>query len=377
MNNIITTVTNGGLGRKDLRTDNISALVFANNAPAIWATSKIKGFRSLEDLAANGVTAVNGYAEMYYHASEFFRFSPGALLYMCFNINFPADLMAATNGSVKQVGVFFSNFTVLQSVYQAAADTMDGLKCPIFIVAGYDSTTALNLATCTDLATIVAPNVSVVAFGDGAAKGKTIATSLGKPYIPAVGSVLGVVAKANVHESIAWVEKFNMSDGKELEVIRLADGNNTPTENTLEGMSVKRYIVGRKFVGRSGTYLNDNATASPILANDYAYMNDVRVMNKAKRALYSALLPKLNSPVFVDPTTGAIRATTVDTLEILASQALNVLLSADEISGFDVYIDPDQDVLGTSTLKIQVRIVVNGVARNIVLDLGLVTKLQA
>jgi hypothetical protein len=44
--------------------------------------------------------------------------------------------------------------------------------------------------------------------------------------------------------------------------------------------------------------------------------------------------------------------------------------NAGEISEFSVFVDPDQDVLTDSVLKIQVKIIPRGVARYIVVNIG-------
>jgi hypothetical protein len=373
LNNITTVVQNGGLGRVDERDDNVSALIFNIAAPSSYTTT-FKGYHSLREVETDGITKAHAtYGSVWYHASEYFRQAPGALLYLCFNISYPSDLVTLLEGKVKQVGVFFTDFATLASLHQVAATALDAAHAPISIIAGYDGT--LNLGSALDLSTINCPNISVVVFGTGSGLGMALATSLGKTYTPAVGTVLGATARAKVNESTAWVEQFNLTGGGEFTIIRLASGANNPSDAVLSNLNDKRYIVGRKFVGLSGVYLNDNHTASAITNNDYAYLNDVRVMNKVKRELYKVYLPKLNSPLRIDAITGKLETTSITSLKGVGERALNALQALDEISGFEIYIDASQDVLATSTLMIEVRIVVNGIARNIVLNLGLTTKL--
>ncbi len=201
------------------------------------------------------------------------------------------------------------------------------------------------------------------------ADGAALADDLTLPYIPAVGAVLGAIALAKVHESIAWVEKFNLSDGNELEVIRLADGNDNPTDATLSALNTKRYLVLRKHVGISGSYLNDSHTATAP-TGDFAFIEANRTIQKARREIRKYLLPQLNSPLTVDSDTGKLAPGTIRYFETLTSKPLDIMQAAAEFSGYGVFVNPDQDVLSTSILQIQVKIVPRGVARNISVLIG-------
>ncbi len=369
LNDVSFQVLNGGLGRIAEGEDHVSALKFTAAAPGAYSGAKCKSYNDIEAVKTDGIVQGDAtYGEAYYHASEFFRISPGATLWLCFGSATYAEMNTAAQGKIRQVGVFFSTFSDLTTVHQAGAIALDALHAPIQIIAGYNGA-ALTLGTAADQAINTAPNVSVLLAGDGGGAGKALATALTKPYVPAVGAVLGAMSKAKVHESPAWVEKFNLSDGLELETIRLADGNDNPSDATLSGLNTKRYLVFRKYVGRSGTYLNDSHS-SIAGTDDYAYIESNRTIQKAKRQIYAALLPNLNGPLTVDADSGKLAPGTVKYFENQTNRPLNAMLSAGEMSGFGVYINPDQDVLATSKLQIQVKIVPRGVARNIVVNIG-------
>jgi hypothetical protein len=184
-----------------------------------------------------------------------------------------------------------------------------------------------------------------------------------------LGAVLGAVSKAAVHECVAWPQQFNLSDGTELETIRLADGT-SPTTTVIDGLNTKRYLCLRKHTGFPGTYLADSHTATAS-TGDFAYIEPNRVIQKARRGLRTYLIPYLNSPLTVDGTTGKLVQGSVKFFESLAGQALTQMLRTGEISDFAVSINPDQNVLSTSTLNIGVKIVPRGVARNIAVQIGL------
>lgn len=369
LNDVTFQVLQGGLGRQAEGEDHISAIMFAGvSAPSAYDGAKCKAFNDIEQVKTDGITEGHAtYGKAFYHASEFFRIAPGATLWLCFSATY-AEMNLAAAGKIRQVGVFFSTFSDLTSVHQAGATALANEHAPIQVLAGYEGT-ALTLSTAADQGINTAPNVSVLLAGDGGGAGAALAESLSIPYIPAVGAVLGAMSKANVHESIAWVERFNLSDGLELETIRLADGNDNPTTATLSALNTKRYLVFRKHIGISGTYLNDSHT-SVTATSDFATIELNRTIQKARREIRKVFLPDLNGPLTVDGTTGKLAPGTVKYFENKAARPMNVMQAAGEVSAFGVYVNPNQNVLSTSILQVQVKIVPRGVARNIVVNIG-------
>lgn len=369
LNDVKFNVLQGGLGRIAPGEDHVSAIMFAIAAPAAYTGGqKCKAYNDISQAETDGILEGNAtYGEVWYHASEFWRIAPGSTLFICFSATY-AEMNTESGGKVRQVGAFFTNFSDVTSVHQAGAVSLDALHAPCVVVAGYSAATALNLSTVADLGTYTAPQVAVLLAGDGDGKGAALATAMTKVYIPAVGAALGAVAKARVHECIGWVQEFNLSDGSELEVIRLADGTNNPSAATLSMLNDKRYLVLRKHVGISGSYMNDSHTAVNA-TNDYAAIESSRTIQKAKRVIRVALLPQLNSPLTVDDE-GKIAPATIAYFEGLVSRPLDAMQGAGEFSAYGVFINPDQNVLATSTLTIQVKIVPRGVARNIIVNIG-------
>ena len=61
---------------------------------------------------------------------------------------------------------------------------------------------------------------------------------------------------------------------------------------------------------------------------------------------------------------------TVKYFENLGDQALSVMQTNDELSGYIIEIDPEQNVLSTDELKITVKLRPNGTAKFISISLG-------
>jgi len=199
-------------------------------------------------------------------------------------------------------------------------------------------------------------------------KATVVVDTVGYTNTAAVGVLLGAVSKAKVSENIAWIEKFNLT-GEGFRSVGFIGGKEPETEGALKSFDEAKYIFTRTHIGVSGVYFNDSHTCTAP-TSDFTFIEANRTINKAARIARTALLPKVNSPVLVDPDTGTLPPSTVKGFESLCRAALERMLSNEEVSAIDVFVDPQQDILADSILKIQIEIVPLGTARRIVVDLG-------
>jgi hypothetical protein len=190
-----------------------------------------------------------------------------------------------------------------------------------------------------------------------------------------LGAALGAVSFASVSDDIAWVAKFNVSNGRECDTPALGNGDliKNLSVNLLSLINNYRYIFLRKFVDLAGSYWNDDHTAIT-QSSDYAYISNNRTIDKAIRGVYSSVLPALNSPLQLN-SDGTLTDTTIAYFTSLAQVNLFEMLRNREISAQSVTIDPTQNVLSTNTLEIAISIVPIGVARNIVVKIGFTTSI--
>ncbi len=386
----------GGLGRQQPTDDGISALITQGVAVAgKLVLGTVYELRSPEAAEAIGVQATGVYAKTRRHLNEYFRLSPGAvLLFMAVARTVPmADicdralavgaktLLANANGRVKQLAVCLnpaSGYTgvttggldadVLAAIAKAQALAVEEFaqhRPVVVLLAGHGL--AADPAAAPDLHGRNSDFVAVVAGTDhGNAPGE-----------PAIGTALGALSAAAVHESLAWVQKFNLtgdgafvqgglSNGKALAELLPGD---------LAAYADKGFIVARQHAGLDGVYFSDSPTATA-LSSDYAFLENARTANKAARLVRRALLPALNGPL---PLTGAgrLQPDAIGELEAQATAALDAgMARAGEVSALAVVIDPAQDVLGTGTLAVRVAIVPVGVAKQINVLLGLTKTLS-
>lgn len=198
-----------------------------------------------------------------------------------------------------------------------------------------------------------------------------------------IGAMLGAIARANVQESVAWVKMFNLFDD-EFQDIELGFGDINLTADDefvslnmyeslspvlLDDLDEKGYVFPMKYAGReNGIYISKDQTCS---VGDYRTIARNRTINKSRRAVRAALLPYVNSPLLVNPATGFLAPSKISAFKTLIGDILAKMQTAQEISGYAVNIDANQNVLIDDTLRISYVIVPVGVATKIYVEEGL------
>lgn len=198
-----------------------------------------------------------------------------------------------------------------------------------------------------------------------------------------LGTVMGAIAGANVHESIAWVKQFNLftDEFQDIELgfgdINLDLSDEFLSTNLYESLSPvlldelddKGYIFPIKYAGKeNGIYISKDQTCSQ---GDFRTIARNRTINKSRRAVREVLLPYVNSPLLVNPATGFLAASKITAFKTLVGDVLAKMKTAGEISGYSVNIDANQNVLVDDTLRIGYVLVPVGVATKIYVEEGL------
>ncbi|MFH6956762.1 DUF2586 domain-containing protein [Flavobacterium aquidurense] len=378
LNDVVITKLSGGLGRRNPEQDMVSGLLFDGVATTKLALNKIERLASLEDAEALGITAdydineqlpVNNQSA-YYQIQQFFRMNPSGDLYIMVTTatsyeeiaGKAMDMQEKANGNIRQMAIIYSGATtfaqtqaaVLKAQTEADLAYKDYMPFEI-ILEGKGFTVDAPSLEGSD-----AENVSVVIAMD-VEKARTYKNTA------AVGLALGAISKAKVSENIAWIEKFNLT-GEGFAKAGFVGGEEIKTLGTLSDLNEKRFIFARTHTGLPGVYFNDSATCTTG-TSDFAYVENNRTINKATRLLRTALLPKLASPVLVD-IDGKLPQSVSKSFEGLCRSALEGMVANQEVSAFDVYVDPKQNILATSELKVKAEITPIGTARKIMVDLG-------
>lgn len=321
---------------------------------------------------------------IHYHISEYFRRQPKGVLYVgvyavpggAYDFAEVTTMRVFANGEFRQIGVYCPTATYNAALVTALdAEVMKGEDAD----APYSAIMTPNikgtaLSALPSLTSNSDYRVSVDIAQDGENLGNDLYDAQGKS-IGTMGALLGAVSLAAVNENVGWVGKFNMSDGNELEVAAFSNGVlfKDQAQSLLDTLNDYKYIFLRKFVNKTGSYYNDSHTAVAS-TNDFAYIENVRTVDKAIRGIGETTIDKLNSPVEVNAD-GTLQEDDIAEYERLASISLDTMQRNGEISAYNVFIDPSQDVLTTSEIVISVTIVPVGVARNIVFNVSLATSL--
>lgn len=405
LNDISFQKTNGGLGRYTGSDDVISGLIFGglglSMATDITANENIEGFKAVdentyvrkftypEELAdlgivftpePNGANAAKQKAVnvLYYHITEFFRMNPEGVLYvMVKNDNTdaaPADIAALqtyAGGNIRQIGVFNAAQLTVADV-QDVCTALEENHRPLSVVLTYSGKN-VTLATLTGNTNLAADGQCNESLLIGCDADADLQAALGDfAFYGCIGLCIGAVSKAHVHESIAWVGNFPLG----LKSPALFNGKliRNTTTSELAVLNGNRYIFPVIHAGDADNYFNDSHTLD-VDSSDYAYIENVRTIDKACRGIRGKLLPWLNSPLRVDPSNGQLESGMVSFLETTAGEALEEMEKAGEISGYKVEIDPAQNVLATSALEIVIKKVPVGVMRKVRVKIGYTTSL--
>lgn len=412
LNDIAFVKGNGGMGRTSGSDDVISGLIFGGLGLSMAATTQnettapadVAGFDAVDDntylrrftypeeLDGLGIVftpapeegeltakqkAVNA---LHYHITEFFRMNPEGVLYVLVkngstaaSVADIAALQTFAGGNIRQVGVFNSTMLPVAEA-QAACTALEEAHRPLSVVLTYSGKNMELAALKTGTAALAADGRCNVSLLVGCDADTALQAALGDfAFYGCIGACIGAVSKAHVHESIAWVGNFPLG----LKAPALFNGNlirNIATSD-LEVLNGNRCIFPVIHAGDADNYFNDSHTLD-VDSSDYAYIENVRTIDKACRGIRGKLLPSLNSPLKVDPGTGKLDTPTVAFLETTAGEALEEMEKAGELSGYKVEIDPDQNVISTGDVEIIIKKVPVGVMRKVRVKIGFASSLS-
>lgn len=393
---------------------------FFTAGAGLAAKDKLQGtvieINSMDDLKDLGITPYSGESEKdllfgipYYHINHFFSIqgSTGRLFIMFADCGTDwsaiEQMQQAAHGMINQLGVWTDQSLWKQTDPEADTYSID-------LVTGLQSMAASLAEENAPLSILLSANSAVVATADTPKKqvelAKIPSCIIGARYVTVllgqgldadvsamqlantnstpvgtIGAALGCLALASVQESIAWVNKFNLVGYfPDIEMgfgdVTLASDKFTSTlkysslnKVQLDGLDDKGYVFLCKYAGlESGVYFSKDQTCSD---GDYRTMARNRTIHKSRRAVRNALLPYTHSPLKVDPSTGYLSSAKITMFQNIVSDILTAMQTNEEISGYSVTIDSNQNVLKNDTLVIKYSLVPVGTASRIEVVEGL------
>lgn len=355
------------------------------------ADNPIKAISTTDMAKSMGIKpdATNWYHRvLYYHISEALAINPGISLYVGI-YNEPSDptttppdftelitLADYAGGRIRQVAMYRPSVEAATediTTIQGVCETLRSQAKPLSVLY------AANVSDVSSLAVLRSAGnnyVSAVISQDGSGQGKDLysdADNTNTESVTNIGEVLGMVSLASVHECIGWVQKFK----SRIIEPALADGtlNRNAGSTVLEQLDSDGFLFLVTYPGISGCYMNDSHTLDEA-TSDYSTIEANRVMDKAERGIRVYLSPYLGAPIYVDAESGKLRTDTVKFLETLAGKQLEDMEADGELSGYKVEVDPEQDVLSTSTVEFVIKQVQVGVMRRMNVKIGYTTKIE-
>lgn len=422
--------TDGNIGTSSTTsTEKVTGLLFDISKQAkffeegagLAVKDKLQGnvieINSMDDLKELGITAYSGDTEKdllfgipYYHINHFFGIqgSTGRLFIMFADCgvdwNAIEQMQRAAHGMINQLGVWTEQSLWKQTDPEAetySIDLVTDLQSKAASLA--DENAPLSILLCANSAVIATDEESVkkvelgkiptcvinarfvsVLLGQGLDADVSAMQLANQNLTPIgnIGAALGCIASASVQESFAWVNKFNLigyfpdiemgfgdvtlnSESKLISTLKYSSLNKIQ----LDDLDDKGYIFLCKYSGlESGVFFSKDQTCSN---GDYRTVARNRTIHKSRRAVRNALLPYVNSPLKVDPSTGYLSSAKITMFQNIVSDILTTMQNNEEISGFSVTIDKNQNVLKNDTLIIKYSLVPVGVASRIEVVEGL------
>ena len=376
---------NGNVAKTLPGEDHISgfmAYLPAAEVPENFKTDRIQPLSTIEAAEAAGITAdaANWRVRvLHYHLSEIYRLNPAVILYVgIFDKPDGASTFAEVKtmqnyagGKLRQLAVWAGNSELVAddlTRLQGKAQELESESAELVILYAPKVGDVRELPD--NMAGENKCRVSVVIGQGGSGVAEELYRDKGNAdnaSVSGLGIVLGLLSRAKVNQSIAWVKEFPTG----VSVPAFGDGTKLRAldRGVIDKLDKGRYLFFVTHTGQAGSYMNDSHNMDSA-TSDYAAIESVRTMDKAVRGIRTYLIPELGGNVYVDPESGKLASYTVKHLETVAGHALEDMERAGELSGYAVEIDPEQDVASSGTVEIVIKNVASPVMRHVKVKIG-------
>lgn len=323
---------------------------------------------------------------IYYILDSYFKANSQSKVYVgiydftsAFDASKIATVQTKSGGEIRQMGVWLKKGLdgVVSIVNNAQASITDQTikHKPLSIVIALQPGSITSASDLINIRSLSASQVSVTTsnvYGTSN-KGYNLVGTTG--YYPTdLGEALGHISRSKVSNSIAWVER-NITQNDDVMLVTGETWLDIEDTTLATELFNKGYIFERQYLGLTGCYF-ENASVCDSFVSDYDSIQRRRTIDKAARVSYTTLLPFLSSPVLLDPASGNLSTSSIITFTAALNTQFDAMQSAIEISGYNVTIDPKQNLLVTKNLEITVVIVPVGTADQITVNLGFALSIQ-
>lgn len=400
----------GNSGRRNPSSDSIMALIVG--VPTLTVTPPVDEGESVKliqtsDAENAGITASFDSTNSVLaraHVDEFFRLCPEGTLYVTFvdnsdlanfDSNTLADLVVALKmtfgdaiNDIKSFAIAHNDtsFELADVIGQIpfCQSLVDELRSEFIyvdsvLIEGFAADDTA-ISAYPSLRALDSENISLVVGQDSA---------IGIAKSSCVGAALGMLAQRNVNESLGSVDIQNKPNAKkgdrdysltDLGLSKFLGGVlNDKNVNELTAPEKKAladagYIFIGGYPGYSGLFFNGDNTCTDT-ASKYRFIHANRIWNKAARLLREAFIPQMESVLKMNPKTGFLKETTTKALEAIGEKAVNDVMGT-YISGFEVYINPEQTPSPEDALVVSMKLVKDGILHEMDIDFALTNDLN-
>lgn len=325
----------------------------------------------------------------YYHILRYFDKCPNGVLWVMITPTGTTTFAEATTLQVATAGqirrCFFyrddrahaSNFAADTNTLNTVLNTLDTNKMPMSGILVENMAAVSDLSTLANLSLLTYDWVMSCIAQDGAGQGFNLWKASGVT-ISSGGAMLGLASNGQVSESIANpIPKFDLTTGIEDQLPAFGNGQlfSAISFNLQTQLDNYAWNYSGKYTGYNGTYFSSSRTMIAVNSN-YAYLEQNTIQAKIERILYIAYLPFLNSNLGLNAD-GTLANTIVVPLESIGDNALSGMITANELSGEKVIINPTQNVTNSGKLVVTLYNQDNAIARKIEIDTNSVQTLPS
>lgn len=200
-----------------------------------------------------------------------------------------------------------------------------------------------------------------------AAYAEVVDTLSGRLEIQSLASRIGArISRNPVHIKASWVRPGPIPGVVAVAPFEVTPFGKATTFNNAHSLALEQagFTTVYTLIGRDGVFVVEDRMAAAA-TSDYKITPNRRVMDKATTQVRQALLDFVQG--HLDPTD--LSASTVAMLAT-ANTPVRIMAVNGEIARGRVILPPGQDILATSQIRVQIRIVPMGYTREIIQDIG-------
>ncbi|MFC4164003.1 DUF2586 family protein [Epilithonimonas zeae] len=286
--------------------------------------------------------------------------------------NFAKKLISDAAGKIRVLGVvkkFEGTVTPLESLdkdvidavekAQELADYFTGKYMPFRVVLSGNAFTG-NFTTLKNYSLSNYNRVSILLSNTDGQKDASVGLALGRLASTPVQRNIGRVRDGAVENNSAY-----FTDGSKVESL-------STQWSSIDG---KGYIFLQNYAGRSGFYFSDDVTLTKP-TDDFKSLANGFVMDKAMLIAYDMLLEFLKDEVPVN-TDGTIHPSIIKSWQsAVDTQIRSLMVEPGNLSDVNVNINPNQNVVSTGEVVMQVALLPVGYAKYITVNIGFTTNAE-